>query len=121
MLNSATIGFFFRENPTDHEVIEANSASLGNSNFNTNNPTKIFVHGFFDDASIVTRYAMVEKWLFVGDYNIISIDWSTLAVCCNYFSAADSVIPVGEYSANLIQVTITTIKQRNVFFNHFGF
>merc|ERR1712038_430101 len=95
-----------RKNPTEHEVIEADSASLGNSNFDTNHPTKIFVHGFYDDATVVTRYPMLENWLSVGDFNIISIDWGTLAACCNYISAADSVIPVGEYSTNLIQALV---------------
>lgn len=89
-------------NPNNPQLIDpANSASLSNSNFNKDKPTRIIIHGwknhYQSKVNVILRSALLET----GSYNVICVDWNSKAKNMYVFSMLD-VPEVGEEVANFI-------------------
>lgn len=72
----------------------------GSEIFNVSKATKFLIHGFTSDAFGFGEQ-MVKEYMKQGDYNIIAMDWSTLAGLHwdIYYSAAANVVPAADHAA----------------------
>lgn len=69
-------------------------------NFDPVRPTRIFVHGFYSDMTLMDSYA--KSYLDIGDFNFIAVDWLAGARTLNYPVARHRVREVGEALAVFI-------------------
>ncbi|KAL5280573.1 hypothetical protein ACFFRR_004518 [Megaselia abdita] len=95
---------YSRSNPTDPQEINPLSIeSLKASNYNSNRPTKIIIHGwtanFKSDGNILIKNAYLKR----EDSNVIMADWSINSKE-SYPKAAKSVKSVGEQLATFIDL-----------------
>ncbi|XP_048506960.1 phospholipase A1 VesT1.02-like [Athalia rosae] len=101
-VKTITFNLFTRKNPTAGQNLTLNSmTSVRESNFHNNRPTRFITHGWrssqFSDICVVIRDAYLSK----GDYNVIVVDWSSIAGSF-YISAAPSVPGVANGVALMI-------------------
>ncbi|XP_015516952.1 pancreatic triacylglycerol lipase [Neodiprion lecontei] len=90
-VDTITFNLYTRNNPASAQILTLNSiATVTSSNFLSSRPTRIVTHGWrsseFSDACVVVR----DAYLAAGDYNVIVVDWSSIA-SENYLTAASSV------------------------------
>ncbi len=62
------------------------------------------MHGFAVDETFGARYAppLLER----GDFNVLTVNWPTLAKWTNYFVAAQNSVRVGDYAGELVRKTV---------------
>lgn len=86
---------YTREEPGMYYALKATGPpSISDTTFNSNRPTRIFVHGYKSKEKVINRYK--EAYLTLGDYNFIAVDWISGASTYNYFSAKGRVQPVSD-------------------------
>merc|ERR1719309_383091 len=73
-----------RKNPNNYEELELTPESVLNSHFDTSHPTIVVAHGFSSEGSSFGE-PFAHAYLSVGDFNVVSIEWSKLASWDNYF------------------------------------
>uniref|UniRef100_A0A1B0DR54 Uncharacterized protein n=3 Tax=Phlebotomus papatasi TaxID=29031 RepID=A0A1B0DR54_PHLPP len=79
---------FTRSNPTSGQtIIRNNAASLANSNFNPNHPTRILIHGWNGGAGASSNTVVRNAYMQRGDFNVIVVDWGAGAQTINYPAA----------------------------------
>jgi pimeloyl-ACP methyl ester carboxylesterase len=94
---------FTRSNPTEpHEIQILNQASIDNSNFNPNHPTRITIHGWNGNANSGVNILTRNSYLNHGDFNVITVDWAVGANTINYIAARNRVGLVGEVISRLL-------------------
>lgn len=74
---------YTRGNPTQYEEIDATGSRLMIM-FNSHRPTRIFIHGFKSDDTVIIPYK--DAYLAHGDYNFIAVDWQKSAATNNYWT-----------------------------------
>ncbi|XP_046737696.1 pancreatic triacylglycerol lipase-like [Diprion similis] len=94
-VNTITFNLYTRNNPGTAQILTLNSiASVTGSNFLSSRPTRFVTHGWNSnqrsDACVVIR----DAYLTAGDYNVIVVDWSSIAGTA-YNTASGSVGSVG--------------------------
>ncbi|XP_063884042.1 pancreatic lipase-related protein 2-like [Scylla paramamosain] len=92
-----------RKNPGDdayQTVKEGDLTTLGH--FNGNDPTVVVVHGFGDHGNEGWPVTGKTELLKLGSYNVISVEWSKLAVSPWYPTAVNYVPKVGILTARLL-------------------
>ena len=62
--------------------------------------TYVIMHGFAEDETFGDKY--VPDLLEHGDYNVLTVNWPTLAHWTNYFKAAENSLRVGDYAGELV-------------------
>lgn len=65
--------------------------------FNTDFPTVLYIHGFLESLSSESVQTIVDAYLWRNDYNIIVLDWSSLAIGNYFFDAVPNCIQVRNY------------------------
>ncbi|XP_076345892.1 pancreatic triacylglycerol lipase-like [Tachypleus tridentatus] len=96
---------FTRKNPHHGDLLHYNDkSSLYFSHFNGSNPVKIVIHGFGGSADKSWVKQMVEGLLYVGDMNVIVVDWEKGAKLPNYVQAAANTQLIGKEIAQLIRL-----------------
>lgn len=78
------------------------SSNLPETNFNSNNPTKIIIHGYNSDMDLDSLVSIRQEYLDKGSYNVIAVDWRRLATAPCYPVAVHNVPHVGRCVAQLI-------------------
>lgn len=94
---------FTMANPKKPQKIAfGNSTSLAQSNFNKNNPTRIFIHGWAASGYFTTEFP--DAYFENGNHevNYIAIDWEKGAKTKMYNIARGRVGAVAEYAAKFI-------------------
>ena len=89
-----------RNNPQQLQF--RNLLSVQQSNFNRNRPTRILVHGWFEDDTSDISTATSAELLDYQDFNVIFIDWSEGSRTLNYIGAANRVPTVGTFIASYV-------------------
>lgn len=59
-----------RANPTVGQVITNNVASIQNSNFNPNNPTRVTIHGWLGTSGSEVNVGVNSAYFQLGDFNV---------------------------------------------------
>lgn len=72
--------FSFRRTQSEPELLNTTDEdSLYRSHFNRRNPTKVVVHGFGGGRNLAPSTDMRDAYFLRGEYNIIIVDYGTLA------------------------------------------
>uniref|UniRef100_A0A182QR96 Lipase domain-containing protein n=1 Tax=Anopheles farauti TaxID=69004 RepID=A0A182QR96_9DIPT len=82
-------------------------ASLRNSTFDPRNPTRILIHGWFNDWRMESVRGLSRAYLAKGAYNVIGIDWSAGASTILYHAAR---MRVGAVAATIAKQIRTLLK-----------
>lgn len=94
---------YTRNNPTvGQRIFFNNLASVQNSNFNSAHPTRFTVHGWMGSAQSTVNIVNNREFFALGDFNMISVDWSIGAEPINYITARNRVPDVGKVVARYI-------------------
>jgi pancreatic triacylglycerol lipase len=72
------------------------------SHFNPNRPTRVLVHGWWEDETSDISTLTSAELLNYYDFNVIFIDWSEGARTINYIGARNRVGTVGTYIASYL-------------------
>ncbi|XP_011501172.1 PREDICTED: phospholipase A1 member A-like [Ceratosolen solmsi marchali] len=102
------IGFFLftRKNKILGQKIFVNSSgsNLGDTYFQSQDPTKIIVHGYNSDMQLDSLVDIRQEYLKKNYYNLIAVDWRRLASGPCYPIAVYNVPHVGQCLAQLIDI-----------------
>jgi len=79
-----------------------NLQSVLSSNYNPNRPTRVLIHGFWEDDTSDINTETAAELLRYYDFNVILIDWSEGSRTINYFAAAGRVPTVGAFTASYL-------------------
>lgn len=77
-----------------------NLDSLRNSPYQASRPTRVLVHGFWEDDTSDIKVETAAEMLRYYDFNVIFIDWSEGSRTINYFAATRRVPTVGQFTAS---------------------
>jgi predicted alpha/beta-fold hydrolase len=77
-------------------------ASIQNSPFNPSRPTRILIHGWFEDETSDIKVETSRELLQFYDFNVLFIDWSEGSRTINYVQATQRVSPVGNFLASYL-------------------
>jgi pancreatic triacylglycerol lipase len=58
------------------QELKLDEASIRNSSFNKNHPTRFTIHGWNGDHTSGVNSIVTEEYLKLGDFNCIMVDWS---------------------------------------------
>ncbi|XP_055386432.1 phospholipase A1-like [Condylostylus longicornis] len=98
--------FFFlytEKNMQFGEMIQLNNTySLEQSKFDPKYPTRIIIHGWRSRLTSPINQLICDAYLSVGRYNVIIVDWGTIANTINYVKARYSVPSVALQVADFI-------------------
>lgn len=116
-LNDVRFYLWTRLNPIyGIQLLTNRTDVLNRSTFNRFKPVKVLIHGFggngTDDRFVSKARA---AYLLLADFNVITVDWSSLAEYPNYARAAVSTTPVGVYVANFLDFLISQGTQPSAF------
>lgn len=94
---------FTKWNPVHYEEIKLNDpASVAQSNFDANKPTKVIIHGYFSNKDSPINKKITSAYLASYDVNVIVVDWSAGAKHLIYNVAADRTKKVATAVAELL-------------------
>jgi len=79
-----------------------NLNSVVNSFFNPARPTRVLIHGFWEDDTSDISVETSAELLTYYDFNVLFIDWSEGSRTINYFAAAGRVPTVGQFTASYL-------------------
>nr|CAH0106147.1 unnamed protein product [Daphnia galeata] len=108
-LNDVRFYLWTRSNPNFGLQLLTNRPDVLNvSTFDRLRPVKVLIHGFGGNGT-TDRFVSKARasYLLLGDFNVITVDWSSLAEYPNYARAAVSTTPVGIYVANFLDFLIS--------------
>lgn len=71
--------------------------SIRQSPFNPSKPTRVLVHGWFEDEESDIKVETSRELLALYDFNILFIDWSEGSRTITYVQARNRVRPVGQF------------------------
>lgn len=74
-------------------------------NWNSNRPTRLFIHGYYSDQETLNKYA--QAYLERDDYNFIAINWLRGAHTINYVKARHRILEVGRAVARFVDYLAT--------------
>jgi pancreatic triacylglycerol lipase len=95
---------FTRSNPTvGHQLILNNVASVVASHFNPAHPTRLTVHGWQEGANSSPNPQMRNAYLAIGDFNVITVDWSVGASSTLHSTARNRIPEAGEVTAQFLR------------------
>ncbi|XP_052748865.1 pancreatic triacylglycerol lipase-like [Galleria mellonella] len=99
---------YTRQNPNNAQIlIDGNSNSVWNSNYDGRKPLKVMVHGWNSNGNSGENPIITSAFLDTQDVNVIVVDWRVLA-SSNYLSAVRGVPGVGQYLGNFIEWLFNT-------------
>ena len=77
-------------------------ASVRNSHFSGNRPTRVLIHGWLEDDGADISTQTSQELLNLHDFNVLFIDWSEGSRTINYAGAANRVPTVGTFIASYL-------------------
>ncbi|XP_070497851.1 pancreatic triacylglycerol lipase-like [Chironomus tepperi] len=87
-----------RGNP--YQIAFRNFDSIRNSPFDASKPTRVLVHGWWEDDTSDISVGTSEELLNYYDFNVIFVDWSEGGQTINYVAAAGRTETVGFFVAS---------------------
>ncbi|KAH8417469.1 hypothetical protein KR222_000502, partial [Zaprionus bogoriensis] len=89
------------DNPKEAHLITYEKASVENSHFHVERPTKFVIHGWKGSYKDSMNKKITQAWLSRGEFNIIVVDWAASRTE-NYVSAAKAVGSAGAKVGEMI-------------------
>ncbi|XP_049880883.1 pancreatic triacylglycerol lipase-like [Pectinophora gossypiella] len=101
---------YTRSNPTNpQQIVHGNANTIWNSNYGTNLPVKILVHGWTGSMNSGMNPLLTSAFLAVMNCNVIVVDWRGVAGG-NYVNAVNGVPNVGQHVGNFLTWLINTTR-----------
>lgn len=95
---------FTNQNKNDEQILIVNDTeSVKKSNFNSNNPTRVIVHGWQNSRTSPVNIVIRDAYLKKDNFNVIVVDWSEGASSINYAKSRNSIKYVGYKVAKFIE------------------
>ncbi|KAG8288189.1 hypothetical protein J6590_020952 [Homalodisca vitripennis] len=97
--------FYFlytREYNSAYQLTINDMKKLNSSTFKPNRPTKILIHGFWNNFRSDSVQIMREAYLNHYDVNVLAVDWGALAEGPWYVEAVQHTQPVGQLVGQLV-------------------
>jgi len=94
--------YLFSSTTAKQEIVLNDANSLKNSKFNKALATRIIIHGWNNNYNSDVNTDLRSAFLATGSYNVISVDWSSMAQTANYASAVANVPYTGQQVASFI-------------------
>lgn len=92
-----------RQNIANPQTLQfRNLPSVINSHYDANRPTRVLIHGFWEDDTSDIKVETSAELLRYYDFNVLFIDWSEGSRTINYFAAAGRVPTVGAFVASYL-------------------
>lgn len=92
-----------RQNRDTPQLLQfRNLQSVQNSNYNSNRPTRVLIHGWGEDSDGDIEITTATELLDYYDFNVIYVDWSEGSSTINYVGAANRVPTVGRFVASFL-------------------
>ncbi|CAD0194674.1 unnamed protein product [Chrysodeixis includens] len=93
---------YTRSNQNSKQILTHNNInSVRNSNYASNRPIKVIVHGWKDNGDSHVNVVIRQAFLAVQDCNVIVVDWRGVASSL-YNTAAKAVPNVGQHIGNFL-------------------
>ncbi|XP_045493749.1 pancreatic triacylglycerol lipase-like [Colias croceus] len=96
-----------RNTNNPQSIINGDANSVRNSNYNSNVPLKIVVHGWTGSLNSVLNARIKDAFLAISDVNVVVVDWHALAAG-NYVTAVVGVPSVGQHLGNFVNWLLNT-------------
>ncbi|VVC41781.1 Hypothetical protein CINCED_3A005408 [Cinara cedri] len=92
------------QSQSGYELVPGDPGTLMSSDFNESKPTKIIIHGWLGNSKSLQSICSNLKFEYfkLGNYNVICIDWTWLALDLAYFTARYRCKKIGNYVAELV-------------------
>lgn len=92
-----------RQNINNPQVLQfRNLDSVRGSHYNPARPTRVLIHGFWEDDTSDIKVETSAELLRYYDFNVLFIDWSEGSRTINYIAAAGRVPTVGQFTASYL-------------------
>jgi pancreatic triacylglycerol lipase len=79
---------YTRRNKVEGQRIYINKKeNVTNSYFNPDRPTRFLIHGFMNGGRSYFSQKAKDAYLVKGEYNVIVVDWGSVAKTINYYQA----------------------------------
>ncbi|XP_043682139.1 pancreatic triacylglycerol lipase-like isoform X3 [Vespula pensylvanica] len=102
-----TFELYTRNNPVQAYFLKVDDIiGLKESPFESENPTKILIHGWTDSANTYWLQDFRQNYLTVGNYNVISVNWFPASLK-EYWIAAKLTRQVGKYIAEMLNFLVS--------------
>ncbi|CAO1425040.1 unnamed protein product [Diamesa serratosioi] len=88
------------------EIIFQDETYLEESDFNSNRPTILIIHGFLGDEKSYVNTELKNGYLANFDVNVIICDWSVGAQVFDYNEAVENAFKVGKYLAKFLDIFV---------------
>jgi pancreatic triacylglycerol lipase len=111
---------YTKNNAAQADILPHDATELGH--FVADKPTVIVIHGWLGNGEEMARKFKTELWQ-KGDYNVISVDWESLATMDNLFQAGENAISVGAYAGQFVAnlIAMSGAKHNNIHVMGFSF
>ncbi|XP_063708703.1 phospholipase A1-like [Culicoides brevitarsis] len=100
------------------EIAIENLVSLTNSTFDAANPTRFLIHGWQDSEDSKRIQPTKDAYLEIGDFNVITVDWSKGASSLNYYTSRHRIEDVAgivrRFIVFIVQNAGVTVSQLQV-------
>lgn len=84
------------------QILFRDATSIQRSHFDARRPTRVLVHGWWENADSDIKVETSAELLNYYDFNVIFIDWSIGARTALYAEAAGRVPTMGNYVASML-------------------
>ncbi|XP_035727793.1 uncharacterized protein LOC118444057 [Vespa mandarinia] len=102
-----TFELYTNNNPVQGYFLKVNDITgLKESPFESENPTKILIHGWTDSANTYWLQDFRQNYLTIGNYNVISINWFPASLK-EYGIAAKLTRQIGKYIAEMLDFLVS--------------
>uniref|UniRef100_A0A1B6DU95 Lipase domain-containing protein n=2 Tax=Clastoptera arizonana TaxID=38151 RepID=A0A1B6DU95_9HEMI len=113
--DNVTFYLYTRQYNTEVQVFTNDTEGLKYTSFNTEDPTIILVHGFINSVHSNSVQLIRQAYLSAGNFNVIGVDWSTLAQGPWYNHAAKYTYGVGLQVAEFIDFLVSrNVNLKNI-------
>ncbi|KAK2587791.1 hypothetical protein KPH14_003895 [Odynerus spinipes] len=102
-LSTITFLLYTRNNPTNGYVLNVGDMNnLQKSNWNANHPTRIITHGWQSSAQSSSCVKLRDAYLAVDHFNVILIDWKSIAADILYSKVTASIPSIAVYVSSFL-------------------
>ncbi|EDV92799.1 phospholipase A1 VesT1.02 [Drosophila grimshawi] len=100
--NAVDFYLYTSSNPTKGKQIDASDASIRDSHFNKDHPTRFVIHGWNGRSTDSMNTKITKAWLSKGNYNVIVVEWAG-AQSIDYASSVLAVPAAGAKVGEMVK------------------
>ncbi|KAG7205891.1 hypothetical protein KM043_007820 [Ampulex compressa] len=102
-VDSVSFWLYTRQNPTNGKRMVPEELSEVSNLWKSERPTRFVTHGWRGSGNSVSCTGLRNAYLAVGDFNVVVIDWSSIASSILYGKVVKSIPVVARYVAYVME------------------